>query len=687
MEGDISKSNNNASHYRLGYRPDIEGLRAVAILLVVAVHTKIPWLAGGYVGVDVFFVLSGYLITALLSQEIMNTGELGFASFYARRLRRLLPALLLMLLCVGVLGWLLLPYDQQFRQAGAAGNAALWLSNLFFGFSHLGYFTPGAKTNLFLHTWSLGVEEQFYLVWPLLVVIAAGAWSNAKKRAAPARLKAVMPVIFVGSLALCVYWSYKTPPLAFYMMPARAWQFALGALVYMYFGVHVHGSGNVRRFNLGKHVHRLSGWLGLLMILGAAIFFNNHITYPGTWALLPSFGAALVIAAGTHYRPGSVIKALSTRPMQAIGRVSYSWYLWHWPVLLLGSSVFFIHGLWGRIGLALLSLLIAGASYVFVEKPIRRKKQLVAKPLITVLASLGIMTLAVLTTLAWNRNIATRLASPAVARYVDATFDAPIIYSKDCDSWYHSAQVALCTFSPKDPKHTVVIMGDSITLQWFPAVRKTFTKMHWRIIAITKSSCPMVDMPVFYYRVNNTYTVCSEWRARALKVIEKIKPDILIFSSDYVYPFDKDQWIDGTRKILSRVSASVRQIYILRGTPILPFNGPNCLAPRSALYKWLRGGENSCTAKAHSPHFNHVYHWLEIAARPFPNVKTVDMTRFVCPHNLCRAALDGHIVFRDQEHMTASFARSLAPEFARQLFGSHTKPDSNTRTARLGAGS
>ncbi|HJP98498.1 MAG TPA: acyltransferase [Rhodanobacteraceae bacterium] len=166
-------------NFRLGYRPDIEGLRAVAILLVVAVHAGVAWLPGGFVGVDVFYVLSGYLITGLLVQETSTTGHLGFANFYARRLLRLLPALLLMLAASCILAKLVMPPTELPNQASNAAAAALWLSNFQFAFWNMDYFAPSSDTALFLHTWSLGVEEQFYMVWPLLVVLAMGAWKSA----------------------------------------------------------------------------------------------------------------------------------------------------------------------------------------------------------------------------------------------------------------------------------------------------------------------------------------------------------------------------------------------------------------------------------------------------------------------------------------------------------------------------
>lgn len=653
------------SGYRLGYRADIEGLRAIAILLVVAAHARVSWLAGGFVGVDVFFVLSGYLITGLLVQEIQQTGDLRFARFYARRLRRLLPALLLMLFVVSILGWLLLPMAEQFRQADAAGNSAAWLSNFFFAFSNLGYFSPDAKSNLFLHTWSLGVEEQFYLVWPLLVVLAAGAWQGLRKAPRPARLKIVMPIIFVASLALCVVWSYRMPRMGFYMMPSRAWQFALGALVFMYFGAP--RTGHDPRVRLGRH--RLTavaaGWSGLLLILASAVIIDGRMTYPGAWALLPSFGAAAILASGTLASTASAARLLSLRPLQAIGRVSYAWYLWHWPILLLGAIVLDIHNGWNQLGLVALSLALATISYRFVEKPIRRAKILMKRPRLAVAGGLAIMALAVAFAVGWHQDIRSQLLSPAQRRYSAAQWNSPIIYGKGCDDWYHSAKLVVCSFGPVDAAHTAVALGDSVALQWFPAIRKIFSRPGWRLKVITKSACPMVAKPIFYPRIGREYTECSKWRKRALKRIATINPDIVIVGSAYDYHYSKQQWISGTRAILKQLSADAQRVYLMRPTPILPFNGLACLAPRSWLYRWLKAAK--CTSPAHSPRFNRVYAWLQDAARPFPDVKLIDMTGAVCPHDQCRAQINGMIVFRDNQHMTATFAKSLAPELAKRL--------------------
>lgn len=643
--------------YRLGYRADIEGLRAVAILLVVACHARVPWLAGGFVGVDVFYVLSGYLITGLLVQEVATTGDLRFANFYGRRLRRLLPALLLMLAASCVLARLLLPPAGLPEQASTAASAALWLSNFHFAFGNLGYFAPAAETNLFLHTWSLGVEEQFYLVWPVLVVLAMGAWEGAKRPPGPARLKWLFGGIFVASLALSWYWTRHAPHLAFYMMPARAWQFALGALVFL-----LSGSPAFRTHPaiLRASWLRPVGWTGLAMILLAATLIDGSMPYPGIWALLPSFGAALLLAAGGRGANAGVGRVLALRPMQALGRVSYAWYLWHWPVLLLGAALLNIGNGWNRLLLVLISLLLAAASFHLFETPIRRYRTLLVKPRIAVFAAVVLMVLAASFALRWQSASQQRLRDPEQMRLELAREDAPVIYTMDCDEWYHSSRVRICGFGDPHATHTAVAMGDSIALEWFPAYRQIFDKPGWRLLVVTKSSCPMVDASFFYARIGREYTECTRWRQDALREVADMHPDVVVLGSTFTYDFTQAQWISGTRHVLDILTGNAKRIYLMRSTPALSFDGPGCLAPRSKLFDMLVGSSR-CTSRADSKLSDDVYASLQAAAAPFHNVRLIDMTRSVCPDGVCHAELDGKIVFRDGQHMTASFARSLAP--------------------------
>lgn len=643
--------------YRLGYRADLEGLRAVAILLVVAVHAGVPWLRGGFVGVDVFFVLSGFLITGLLVKETTSTGGLRFVQFYVRRLRRLLPALFLMLIVIGVLAALLLAPAEQREQSSAASMTALWLGNVHFAFAKLGYFAPGTETNLFLHTWSLGVEEQFYLIWPALLVWLLGRDGKRGMQ----RLKIGMWTVVAVSLAACIVLSYHAPKLAFYMMPMRAWQFAAGALVWLYFMV-----PESRVPAISERRIAITGWVGFALILVAGIWLNGAMVYPGAYALLPTLGAVAVIVAGCS--KGKMIGAsrmLSWRPLQWIGHVSYSWYLWHWPVLLLGAAVTGSHAAGYRLTWVLLSLVLASLSYALIESPIRHQKHWLAHPRMTIFGALAIMVLGNSLCLRWYDHASHQMHSPMYRRFVMAHGDAPVIYAMGCDDWYHSARVQVCAFGSPKAKHTAVLIGDSHAGQWFPTVARVFDRPGWRLLVLTKSSCPMVDEPYFYKRIGREYTVCSTWRTHALARVAAIKPDVVLVGTAVAH-FTKIQWIDGTAKVLDKLTSTAGHIYLLRDTPSLPFDGPNCLAEHTGRSAWLNL-RHTCAASFKSRYAQNVYRWTSTAAARFSNVTMLDMNPYVCPEGTCSALRNGVVVFRDSQHLTRSYAATLAPQLARKL--------------------
>jgi peptidoglycan/LPS O-acetylase OafA/YrhL len=648
---------------QLRFRPDIEGLRAIAILLVVAAHAGVPWLAGGFVGVDVFFVLSGFLITSKLVQEVTDTGRIQLLPFYLRRLRRLLPALLVMLLVVGLVSsWLLSPTALA-EQFFAAQTAALWLSNVHFALDNLGYFASGSESNLYLHTWSLGVEEQFYLAWPALVI-----WLVARDAVRGiTRLKIGMLVVALTSLLGCIVLTKSAPLLAFYMMPMRAWQFATGALLWLVFA---RGS---QRISCTPRLGSALSMLGLLLIVTSALLLDANHPYPGAWAVLPTLGTALVIFAGSSPAGRQWVYGLLTvSPLQWLGRISYSWYLWHWPVLLLGYALTGSHTTPYRVLLVIISLGLATISHRFVEAPLRRWPKWLQHQRLAALASLACMAAIGLLGAHWANQANESSQSPQIRRYVVARADAPAIYSMGCDEWYHSANVRICAFGANHATHTAVLIGDSHVGQWFPAAQKALDKPGWRLLVLTKSSCPMVDAPIFYARIGREYTECAAWRAAAVKAVAALKPDLLLFGSSQ-YEFSKEQWIGGTTRLLKDLSPAVGHIHILRDTPALPFDGPDCLLAHATRPAWLDWLPN-CTAPAENSHAAQVFSWLSDAAAGFPNVSMLDMNQHVCPGGTCSAELDGRIVFRDSQHLAGSFAASLAPALADKLGNNREAP-------------
>lgn len=637
------------------FRSDIEGLRAIAILLVVAAHAEVPWLAGGFIGVDVFFVLSGYLITRLLADELIRTGRVRFTRFYARRFRRLLPALLLMLSLCMLLGAQLVPLAQQATQSDAAAAAALWSSNLLFAFARQGYFGAESSGNLFLHTWSLGVEEQFYLIWPLLLVAAYGTWRKTTPPD-PNNLIQLLWLVAGISFAACVFITSIDPRHAFYLMPTRAWQFALGGLAGLYFAD--------RSSNPAPTPSPAAalGWLGLAGILATAVLLGDDVRYPGLWALLPTLCTLAVLICGARAPQASAIRLLSQPAMTAIGRVSYSWYLWHWPVLVLGRL------LWPEpphhvlLALVLVSLLVAWLSWRFVEAPIRQNARILQPPRRAILGALLLMGCTVASSFQWQAITAQTIDRPAYQRIVHARMDIPSLYRKGCDQWYHSDALSPCEFGNPQASRTLVLLGDSVGLQWFPAIERVFDPTQWRIVVMTKSACPIVDAPIFYARIGREYTECAQWRKAALARIEQLAPQTVILGSTQTYDFSPTQWREGTVRILRHLSPTAGSIHILRGTPVLPFNGPDCIAPRGAL--WQHFAHANCTTPAHDPRSLAVFRALQAAASDFDNTQVIDMTDAVCPADTCAAERDGRLTYRDERHLTASFVATLAPAMA-----------------------
>lgn len=630
------------------FRSDIEGLRAIAVLLVIAAHFAIPGFAGGFIGVDIFFVISGYLITGILFREMNGTDTIALWRFYANRLRRLLPALATMLIGSSLLANHLL-HESQYREQGtASAMAAVWLSNIYFTFSDVDYFAEESTSNAMLHTWSLGVEEQFYLLWPLLILFIARTYRGRNRRTAAVILFSVITVV---SLIACLAYSTWNPQFAFYMMPTRTWQFSAGALVWLI----------TCEQKISEPKALTIGASGTLLLVAAIFAIRPDAVYPGPLALLPTLATCLLLWAGKTSKQTAIGAFLALPPMQILGRLSYSWYLWHWPVLIISEQLATIRGHAGNTALVLLiTLLAAILTHILIEKPIRFGTTARAQPKWQIIMALFVMTLLNSQFLGWQTNTQKQLAKDSNA-FTSAMADIPIIYQHGCDTWYQDAELRPCIYGQTDASKTAVLLGDSIGAQWFSALTDMLDTNHWRLIVLTKSSCPMVDEVYFYERIRREYSECAEWREKAITWLQQQPIDRVFLGSTATNAFTDQQWQEGTRRILDRLASSAKAIYLLEANPTLSVNGPKCLMQHGINH------QAKCQNPAGPAQYTHVAELLKKVAESQPKTHWLPTSEFVCPGGQCQAMRDGTVIYRDSQHLTASFVATAAPYFLEQI--------------------
>ena len=659
------------SSTKLSFRPDIQGLRAVAVALVILAHAGVAGFAGGYVGVDVFFVLSGYLITGLLLEERVATGTIRYGEFLARRLRRLLPAMLAMLLVVLIVSTIVLTPFEMRQQSRSFPYAAAWISNFFFSFAERDYFLALQDHDLFLHTWSLGVEEQFYLIWPWLVLLFVGFKARVADRLSQGKVILVgFAMVFVASLVLSIYLSANLPLLAFYMMPSRFWQFALGSGVY----VGMHMAFDWRAVSMGRK-GKIGAWIagltGVMLVICSAVLLSPDISYPGWYALAPSFGAALLIAAGRISDRAAAGPILSSGLFVWIGDRSYSLYLWHWPILILGTATGISGLVAGKLVLVALTVALAMLSYRYIELPFWKGRFRTAIPKHVVVYAVTTIIVSVTAYNALERQVFGSSVESLVADGYDPRMDAdPRVYLSGlhCDTGHFATQVVPCALGNPSGERLAVLLGDSIGAQWSPAVSEVFPSSEWQVLVLTKSACAIVDKTWHYNKAGGDYTVCTEWRNMVLDYIDMIAPDVLIIGSSATYNFTATDWVDGTTRVLQRVAPSVGHVVLIAGTPHLSFDGPSCLEDPWRFSFRLINGDRECEEAMTETRSDVVANYLRQSASGFVNVGVVELGGIVCPDGRCAAQTpDGVVIFRDEKHITASFARSLVPLFKDRL--------------------
>ncbi len=642
------------------FRPDIEGLRGIAVLLVVAFHSGLPGVGGGFLGVDIFFVLSGYLITGILAREISKAGSIRFVHFYARRVRRLLPASALTVLAVLAAGVLFLSPLEMIGLSKTAFATSAYTSNLWFLHQAANYFAPEIETNPLLHTWSLAVEEQFYVLWPVIIMLAF-------RRGSLRRLVIWMGIVSGISFALCVWLTQTRQPWAFFGTPARAWEFGLGGLAALL------SVGHLQQY---ARVWKWIEWSALTGILGAACLFSPKIGFPGYAAALPVFGTALLLIAGSLHPGQGIPRLLSLPILQFFGGVSYSWYLWHWPVLVFMAVLVPNASLVDRLGAAGLSLGIAFLTSRFFENPIRYRRYLMARPRFSLALGASVTIAGMGVALVCHSASVREANTPLQKQFASAADDwDPRIQS--CTVYFEDARVRECNFGNLKSRSTVVLFGDSHTKQWYPALLRIANKQGFRLTTLLKAACPAVDVQVFNPRIERIETECSEWREKAIERIRDLHPKAVVISSSVGYikgPGREDdgyaihtdaQWMLGTRRTLSRLNAENIPAILIRDTPRPGFNVPICLS-RAAIHGM---SSSACRAERSLALDGAVWKAEKMAAEGLHWVKAIDLSDQFCDEAFCEPIRDGIVVYRDTNHVTARFSAHLASALSRRTFG------------------
>jgi peptidoglycan/LPS O-acetylase OafA/YrhL len=707
------------------FRPDIEGMRAIAVLLILLFHAGIPLFPGGYVGVDVFFVISGFLITGLLIRELEASGTIRRARFYARRIRRLLPAAALLLVAVTALTIVALP---TLRWAGIATDirwSALYAVNWRFAEQAVDYLAAEEAAGPLQHFWSLAVEEQFYLLWPLLLLGAGRFAGRLRLRLRPTLLIA-LAIIGIPSLLWSIYLTGAEPDRAFFVSTTRMWELALGG------GIAILAPAISQ---LSRRVGAVFAAAGLAGIGVVGMGYDSLTPFPGWLATVPVVATALLISAGIIAPTSATARILGSQPMQAIGARSYSLYLWHWPLLVVAVANWGPLSAWEGTGVVALSALPAIASYRFVEGPLRRSSTFISPPrrglaygfaLTAVgLAAAAVLTIAVPdrpgtaieqsspTTTATQTPTSTTAPAPASTTSttaappsttatpstttpeetepptigpiqpdtvlqvsagpltpdpLDARSDLPAVYGDGCHQNQSESNVLSCTYGDPTSEIEVVIVGDSHAAMWVPSLRPIADEQRWRLRTITKSNCQLADILIANGEQQRPYENCADWNEAVIAELIATGPDLVLVAGRF-WPtlIGEEGLIDGPARATAladslasswlRLTDGRLNVVAFQDVPYPEFDVAECVSEnRTDLVRCAIDRNDSM--KENTPH---------AAAAARIDIGVIDLTSQVCFAELCPSVVDDILLWRDTHHLTATYARLLAPALAAQL--------------------
>ena len=597
----------------------IQGLRAVAALLVTIFHARL--MPGGFIGVDIFYVISGYLITGLIIREIGKTGRLDLNEFYQRRIKRLLPTSVFVLFVTAVVGIFVLPAITRDALGRDLFAAAAYVSNYLFAWWENDYQNLNATPSPFIHYWSLAVEEQFYVVWPIFILFL----SRYGKRTIFQGVAMVTALSFL----LSIYLTQVAPIWAFYSLPTRAWELGFGALLV---------------FIPDRYLrNRFLPWIGAIGIAIATFNFDESTAFPGFNALLPVVATAILIGSIPVW-PRFFNDLSNNRLMQWLGAISYPLYLGHWPALVLPSSAL---GrplqIRERLLCILSTIVLAHITSKFVEQPLRHRS-FSAKKTYGFFATTTAVSLLAGVAIASTASSVIKVKGTNYSLNLEQVVAKPAVYGDGCHVNYGEVESGDCTYGEKGSATKVVLYGDSHAAQWFPTLEVLAREKGFELISLTKSACPSVDVPRSDQGAYKN-SECDKWRENSVKRIQKIKPTAVILSSfQYFteprgYSSRAQWWNEGQRRLLADLQGSSRNLIYISDTPQPLRDIPNCLASQDV---------KDCDTTEKTPN---------VIINGF---KKIDPTPWLCT-NVCSSIKDGYVVYRDGSHISVQSALALAP--------------------------
>ena len=699
-----------------GFRQDIQGLRALAVLLVALDHAHVGPFDGGYVGVDVFFVISGFLITGLLVAEAESTGKVSLLGFYARRARRILPAASLVILTTVAAATVLLSAVDASATIEDAVWATFFAANFKFASDGTDYFNADAIPSPLQHYWSLAVEEQFYLVWPLLVVLLclvaarlAAQRPQQKSQGGGGVRRVAVPLllaIVLASFAWSVASTGDGSVVAYFSPFTRAWELALGALV---------ACLAPRLTRVPASVQAAMSWVGLVGVLAAALLYDGSTAFPGYAAALPVVGTALLLAGGLAAGRLGPQRLLELRPVRTVGDWSYSIYLWHWPVLVLTAATWRQPSGWTGLLLLVGVVALSGFTYHFVENPwrraggarLRRASGALLYPAVIVLT---LPFLAVANALVeqevsgggppiTTENFGAKPGDPEpsfdanpVVALVEASVlaaqngmeipadlkPAPLDLAEDipdvgeCEYFFINSDRPLCPRGDTDAERTLVVIGDSHARQWIPALDVLSERHGWEAYYLVRQGCPAADVTPLYEDGSGPNPHCESFQDWAVRQLEDLGPELVLMATEanpVGFVDDEGNVVDdldamlplfeeGLERQIARVSPLTDRVVLIGDPPGLPFSPGRCLSQRDATLAECMGPGTSRSEQ--------VMKAMRSAARS-TGTQFVETRRWFCARGQCPTVIGSYIARRDATHASVQYAEYLSEELEAQL--------------------